>query len=1134
MNNDCRSYNYGNPVDEAERQAVRHDLNSTFWVEAGAGTGKTRLLIERLFNLVTCEGVRLDEIVAITFTEKAAGEIKTRLREKLEENCLKSNSEMLLQRINYALEEIESAPIMTIHSFAARLLRERPVEAGIDPHFEILDQEDADVLREKIWEKWFLRELGLKSEPLSRAVKYGFSEKHFRDLARLMQDHQDLLTESTCAYPPDFPVQSFLEELKDYYEELASLASTCKTAEDLGYLQFARLKRWMNTVLPLSEEELIYSILHHMPMVKAKGNKNNWKPSENCSRQKNICETIFTMQKEILEVLKGRILKDTILYLHNLIKEVAAEKDRSGVLEFNDLLLKARNLLKDNAEIRNYFQKRFRFLLVDEFQDTDPLQAEIIFFLAEKTPRASRWNEVEITPGKLFIVGDPKQSIYRFRRADIEVYEEAKECVEKQGKFLRIVQNFRTVPSIIEWVNFVFSRLIVPQAGSRYQPRYEELHSYRREEEFPAVKLLSFPPEVEKMSKDEKRSQEACAVASFIKEAVGSWEVWDEERGIKRLLDYGDIGILYPNTTGLEFYQQALQEKKLPYHQEGGRLFYQRREVQSFINLLRAIDNPYDSVALVAALQEYFGVSPEDLFLLEESGGSINYLHHDFIPANFKAFKQIFTLLARLHGEKERLPLPEYLGKILRETGIQNFLMIQHRGEQAIYNLEKIVEISRSLEHKDVFSLRQFIRWLMERDARRSEESESIFSEKEMEAIQLSTIHRAKGLEFNLVLLVNLMAGGSGGKERFLADRLGGRFELKGGPKGFATYGFDELAEIEKARLEAEKKRLFYVGATRARDYLIIPRIEKEKPEGFLQYLQEIEGEDNISREISAIIDESTETEEIKEDGKSIITSADIGAHAAGESRGRASISAKEAGSEDKRDQAFSSAELIARRARQEDKIRLAIEKSARPLPTINAGELADKVFADMIKENAPEKSLKPAGGGTGLGSAFHHIMEKINICEPASTGWEYHLQDAASYWGLTFEEKEELSCLVKNTVNSSLIQRACKSKFYREVPFTVEVDGWILEGLVDILYEGPDGIVIVDYKTDDVTGSELEKRFKAYRLQGLFYALALHTATGKNIREINIYFVKANIIKKIENPSLAEIRKLLFQFIPG
>ncbi len=1135
MSNNYYSFNNdGDPVDEPERQAVRHNFNTTFWVEAGAGTGKTRLLIERLFNLITCEGVRLDQVVAITFTEKAAGEIKTRLREKLEENRQKCNSEILLNRINFALEEIESAPIMTIHSFAARILRERPVEAGIDPHFEILAQEDADIFREKVWEKWFLSELDNKREPLRCAVKYGFSEKHLRELAWLMQDHQDLLMESSCANPPDFPVQSFLEELKDYYEKLASLASTCKSAEDLGYLQFARLKRWINAVLPLSEEERIYSILHYMPILKAKGNKNNWKPPENCTRQKDICETIRTMQEEKVKVLTGRILKTIIFYLHDFIKEVAAEKDKSGMLEFNDLLLKARNLLKDNEEIRSYFQKRFRFLLVDEFQDTDPLQAEIIFFLAEKSPRAHRWNEVEITPGKLFIVGDPKQSIYRFRRADIEVYEEAKECVEKQGEFLQIVQNFRTVPSIIEWVNFAFSRLIVPQTGTRYQPRYEELYSYRQEEKFPAMKFLSFPPEVEKMTKKEKRSQEAYAVASFIKEVVGNWEIWDEEKSTKRLLSYEDIGVLYPTTTGLELYQQALQEKNVPYSQEGGRLFYQRREVQNFINLLKAIDNPYDSVALVAILQEYFGVSPEDLFLLKERGGSINYLHHEFIPPDFKMVKQIFSLLAGLHGEKERLPLPEFLGKILRETGIQNFLMIQHRGEQAVSNLEKIVEISRSLEHKEIFSLRQFIRWLMERDARGSEESELILAEKEMQAIQLSTIHRAKGLEFKLVLLVNLITGDGGRRENFVADRLRGRFELRGGPGGFTTYGFSELEKIEKLRLEAEKRRLFYVGATRARDYLVIPRVEKERPAGFLQYLQEVE-ENNISREISAIVDKETEMEETeKEDGRSLKSSASIEMHAFREGEEKEKKSTEETGQEDEKEQACSSAELLDRRVQKENELRSIIEKSAHPLPTINAGELAEKVFAGKVTENITKEPSKLAGGGTSLGSAFHHIMEKIKLCEPASTGWEYHLQDAVSYWGVTFEEKEELNRMVEDTVNSSLIQRACKSKFYREVPFTVEMDGWILEGLVDILFEEPEGVVIVDYKTDEVTGSELEVRFQTYRLQALFYALAVHTATGKNIQEVNIYFVKTGLVKKIENPPMAEIRNFLSSAFTG
>ena len=1099
-------------IDEQNREKVRNDFATTFWVEAGAGTGKTRLLIERLFNTVTTRKVPLEQIVAITFTEKAAAEIKVRLRDKLEsmrQQDISPDIDLLIAR---ALEEVEHAPIMTIHSFAARILRERPIEAGVDPQFEILDAESTESLMEEVWERWFLGEVSSQSEPLRRLIKLGFTQSSLQNLGWKLHQQRDVVAESSYSVPPDFSPEDFMKKLEEHYEELSSLIVTCQDENDQGYLQFNKFKRWIDSTSGLPEEDLCYSILYFMPEIKGnKGNKKNWSPPENCTRQKDICKSIQELQNQMVKIIEGKILQEAIEWLRGFSQAIETKKNELGSLEFGDLLLQCRNLLRDNWEVRSYFQNRYSQLLVDEFQDTDPLQAEIIFFLAEKEPLTSRWREVKLEPGKLFIVGDPKQAIYRFRRADIEVYEEAKECVEKQGELLQIVQNFRTLPSIIDWVNSSFAYLMEPIPERRYQPDYEGLDPYREKshEQEKRVTVLSFPEEVADYKAQDKRVMEARCVVSLLEEAEGNWQVEDKESGEVRPLSWGDVGILFPTTTDLEIYQRALQESSIPYHLEGGKLFFQRQEVDSFIRLLTAIDNPYDRVSVVSALKNYFGVDDEALLKFTGAGGNLNYLENiSFSGEEAKSVRQAFEVLNHLHKEKETNTVTELLGKILHQVGVYSNLLLSWRGEQAVSNLEKIIEIARSLEGKEVFTLQGLIKWLQDKGGKGREESESILSEKDMEAVQLTTIHRAKGLEFNLVVLVNLMAGGSSSGEDFVTDRLAGRFEVKSTSPTMNTFGYPELNEEEKLRLEAEKRRLFYVATTRARDYLVLPYPGEGRKGSYLNYMDGLKEKGCISQEICRIID-------IEEVGVVPSSGEEID-----KPKGSVESGEESEGGEGSRD-------LWYRRKSWQENLQRVAANSSQPVPTLSAWEIMEET--DVPGESEIKEDLSPnIARGAGFGSAFHSIMEKIPLTNYDEQLLIYHVQDAASYWGLDLAQQEKLKKLVEETLKSPLLDRARSSNAYREVPFAVSYEGWILEGLVDLLFSEPDGLVICDYKTDDVSGDRLEERFEKYRLQGLFYALALSQSTGWSVKEVNFYFVQASVEKRIISPELDEIKKAI------
>ncbi|NLZ27932.1 MAG: hypothetical protein GX887_03055 [Firmicutes bacterium] len=632
--------------------------------------------------------------------------------------------------------------------------------------------------------------------------------------------------------------------------------------------------------------------------------------------------------------------------------------------------------------------------------------------------------------------------------------------------------------------------------GKYYQPHYEDLHPYR--DQAPgvdkAVIVLELPEETEELNVERKRRTEAALVASFIRKAVeNKTPVGGKEN--ERPLSWEDIGILFPSTTGMDIYLQALKKESIPYHLEGGKMFFSRYEVVSFINLLTSLDNPFHGVALVAALKYFFGISDEELFLFIRNGGHLNYLASEAVPSRFKGIKEAFTVMHDLHRRKLEGGLSAYLQKVLYLTGACSRLSLQYRGEQAFSNLEKILEISRSLEQGDVFTLRRFIAWLKEKSSAGKEESESILSERDTRALQLITIHRSKGLEFNMVIPVNLFGAFQSGKERFVADRLEGRYEIRGGPSGFSSFGFDELMEEEKNRLEAEKRRLFYVATTRARDYLVLPLMKDKhkKSTGYLGYIDMIREDGGISPEMCRIIEPDEDFYE-----RETSTPADV-------NRDRA----REEGGEE--------SSLLALRSEWEDNLQGIISRGVRESGVVSASALMGDLESQGEEEYRRTDGM--ISGGVSYGSAFHMVMERIDLHDAAEEDLLHHTREAAGFWGLNQREREMLLAMVKRTCKGPLMQRANRSAaVYREVPFALGYKGKIHEGFIDLVFEEPEGLVIVDYKTDNVYGKELEERFQRYRLQGLFYAHALEKATAREIKEVIFLFARPG-----------EIRSLLF-----
>ena len=453
------------PADQRVRDRVTTDFDTTLLLEAGAGTGKTTVLVKRILALLRAGRAPIDRIVAITFTDKAAGELKARLRDDIEE-ALESASGEEKERLSRAAADLERAPVSTIHAFASSLLRERPFEAGLDPGFAVAAEVASDRTFDDAWDAWLEERMAEGDAVLVRAMTCGLKLDALKAAARTVVKERDILGREEKA--PPFGADSLLDRVRAAVATLRGLKAKCVNRDDDAYRSVLDLESDLaraERLDPASREQFF----REMHVVYSRGQQGNWSPTAACKETKDELKAVRKAQEAYVAASSAHLAWALRDRLRGFLAAYEKAKADAAVVDFQDLLLRARDVLQSSIPVRRYFQRRFDFVLVDEFQDTDPLQAEIAFFLAEdpEGEPAADWRGCRLKPGKLFVVGDPKQSIYRFRRADIAVYEETKRLVEGGGgETLALTTNFRTVPSIVSFVNERFDEVFADPRSS--------------------------------------------------------------------------------------------------------------------------------------------------------------------------------------------------------------------------------------------------------------------------------------------------------------------------------------------------------------------------------------------------------------------------------------------------------------------------------------------------------------------------------------------------------------------------------------------------------------------------------------------------------------------------------------------
>jgi ATP-dependent helicase/nuclease subunit A len=1120
--------------DQDVRDRVTTDLGTTFLLEAGAGTGKTRVLVDRYVRCVLDDArgagdVRL--VAAITFTEKAAGELRQRVREEFEVRAAAAGTgSAAAAAVERALAALDDAPISTIHGFAGRLLREFPVEAGVDPAFEQLDGLGSDLERARLWEEWLT---DLATEPsaadhlpapgeaaelqvrdwLTRLLHAGVRLDDVRRLAvgpkGLFGERYDL---APAPGPP--PEPDLGAELAQLVAPLGSLKDFCTRAcldpSDNGLDAAMMLVEAGDELLARAPADLdrLAAALFSLPAKSTRsapgGRKGSWDAAmggkeELQERYRAVVAVVTSLCDAYAEYVTGL----AVAVADSFARWAGGVQIRLGRLDFTDLLGRLRDLLLGDPRdpgsfaARGALQRRFRYLLVDEFQDTDPLQAEIVFLLCEREPHAVDWREVVLEPGKLFVVGDPKQSIYRFRRADIALYDEVKALVLGQpssaGSVEVIRQNFRTTPDVVAWVNNVFADVFDTDRAEGRQPGYEWVEPYRPPTEGPRVAvLLGREYGSAAGESDAARLDEARALAALLHQmhgaGAGSWTVQDRAAASGaegwRSPRWGDVALLFRVTTGLETYEQALREAGVPYRVEGGKTYFARREVADALLCLRAADDAADGPALYGALHSsLFGFSDDDLFLFWAAGGRFD-LFAAVQPPGHEAIVAALSTLRALHERRAEWEPHEMAAELVRRAHGTEFLAATGAGApQAIANLEKLVERARAFSGAGGGGLGAFLNWAADAGDAAGEGESQV--DDDGDVVHLLTIHKAKGLEYPIVVLVGGAIAGAGGGGEPIVDRVRRRMAIKlkaelpgAAARDLEPRAYTDLNVREKEMSASEARRLLYVAATRARDRLVVScfgRLTTAKGEPSSVLL-------GAMAAALPVLSPTAPTEDYEEEGLLVLAPADPPV------RDELQVVPDAAGMV-----AARGAWLAAREA--------LLAEAGRPARATSPSGL----------EHVDEEVR---GGGPGappgraralaLGSAVHRVMELCDLDDESSlpgiaaavaldAGRPDLAEDAAALAGVCWRSAPVRAAAAAAAADPDAV--------HRELPIGALLNGAVVSGAVDLLYRDGEQWVVVDYKTD--RGADADVLRERYAPQGAAYAVAVEAATNGVVRHV-------------------------------
>ncbi|MFO0617987.1 MAG: UvrD-helicase domain-containing protein [Polyangiaceae bacterium] len=822
-------------ADAEARRKIREELDRTFVVEASAGTGKTTELVHRIVAVLE-RGAEVNRIAAVTFTDKAAGELKLRLRSGLEQRR-RAATGAALESLERALAKLEEARVSTIHTFAADLLRERPVEAGVDPGFQAEAENTAEGLFEEAFRGWLEAARATPAPALARAFARRGRGSNDAALLGAAKTLRDVRYAAALWIRRPWDRESAIERAAARVSSLAAASARDADPRNTLYQDLAPVREGAELLARDSgDDDAREALLVGLAEARAP-RKGAAVYASGVPREVILAEVEAT--REELATFAREAGADLAFALREELAPVLSRyeeaKRRRGVLDFDDLLLRARALLVSSRDARVVLAERISHLFVDEFQDTDPVQSAILLLLASADPECDDPWTCPIVPGKLFIVGDPKQSIYRFRSADLATYERVKDRIRDMGgELLHLRRSFRSLGGIQTLVNTAFGARMKADARS-LMPEYAPLEEHRTDSPLlgPVVALPIPRPFAEgRLSPRAARESLPFAVGAFVRWLLEESGLTVQGRGGERTaIQARHVCLLFRQ---LDAYGASLAQPfvdvlgryRIPHVLVGGRSFYEREEIRASLAALGAIERPDDDLLVAATLRGlFFGQRDDALLEYKLRYGHLNPLRapSTALPAALVEVGAALALLARLHRLRNRRPFSETLGDLLASTRAHVALALLPSGEQALANVQHLLQVRE--EADGVLSFRGCLEVLRERAARRSV-GEAPILEEEGDGVRLMTVHKAKGLEFPVVVLADPMTTR---ERKWVAKHVDMERELAAVRlMGCAPWELVDHEPLEQLRDDAEEIRIAYVAATRAKDLLVVPIVAEE------------------------------------------------------------------------------------------------------------------------------------------------------------------------------------------------------------------------------------------------------------------------------------------------------------------
>ena len=1068
------------PPDQAGRTRLETEFATNLLVEAGAGSGKTESLARRMAAGVAAGHYEIDHLAAVTFTRKAAAELRARFLQKLEERREQATA-VEGERLQAAIDGIERFFAGTIHSFCGRMLRERPVDARMAPGFEELDDVADAHARTRAWHDYVAQ--GRANAALLDVLESGLKPSELADAFRIVCEHGDVAFPAPAVMLPDAgPVWEALDRFWDALDEDLPRPIDPKTTCEVQKL--ARTYPGMRRGARRHRVADLVGLLQEWARTK-KITLKWWGNGQ--SRGNAGADKVRALHDRFLGETVGPFLATWRAHLYALVVRAltearahyAADRRQRNLVNFGDLLVEATRLVREVPQVRRALQRKFRHVFVDEFQDTDPVQAELFLWLAsdpDASPGDSAWT-VPLRPGALFLVGDPKQSIYRFRRADIEVYESVRQrLLASGGGVVALTTNFRARPELCDFVNTACAGAF-PAEATAHAPAYEPLRPYRdaAPAATPAITRLVVTPQGDEEHEDAEARVIATLIADEIAAGAGA---------------PGDYLVLTRGRPRLGGYAEALQARLVPVEVSGASLFTTSPYVHALVDVLACLADPSNGAALLRVLRgPILGATDDALYAFREAGGRFDLYGAGEIDDDVaRAIGQLRTW----QRQARRLPVGALIDRVLDESGWLAHAA-SHPGGGEAGALLQAADRARLMAVAGA-GLHEVAATLVAADDVSTDIEALPLEPGRGDVVRVMNIHRAKGLEAKVVFLADAQAWHAFAPEVHVSRVEGRAVGALAIARPLKTHGkvmlaqpddWPGLAEREQQFLSAEMNRLQYVAATRAKDRLIVVRSGRSARD------------DKAWPIVGAALGDVPEVRWPESRAPEAVPPPSLLALM---SSATGDPSAARASRRSRLERACHPSYAVTAVT---EEVRLASS-------TLRAGAPTDEAVPDATATLVPDSSSHRADTGRHWGALIHGLLEQAMRAPTTSSADLARL----AHW-LTIETPE-LRAHIPQAV--AVAEQVAGAPFWAEarehgevhveVPFTriATPDDLetlssgdagvptVLRGVIDLVHRAGDGWRVVDYKTDQARAADLGAKYAA---QVSVYAHAWREAAG-------------------------------------